>query len=54
MDIEIILEPDLHPNEVAEIAVKAEEYGVRALWTSKLSSTMGCIYESDSSSTKNK
>ena len=34
MDIEIILEPDLHPNEVAEIAVKAEEYGVRALWTS--------------------
>ena len=34
MDIEIILEPDLHPNEIAEIAVKAEEYGVRALWSS--------------------
>ena len=34
MDIEIILEPDLHPNQVAELAVKAEEYGVRALWTS--------------------
>ena len=34
MDIEIILEPDLHPNEIAEIAVKAEDYGVRALWSS--------------------
>ena len=34
MDIEIILEPDLHPNEIAEIAVKAEEYGVRAIWSS--------------------
>ena len=34
MDIEIILEPDLHPNEIAEIAVKAEEYGIRALWSS--------------------
>tara|TARA_Y100001934_G_scaffold179799_1_gene212754 strand:- start:173 stop:1243 length:1071 start_codon:yes stop_codon:yes gene_type:complete len=34
MDIEIILEPDLHPNELAELAVKAEEYGVRALWAS--------------------
>ena len=34
MDIEIILEPDLHPNQVAELAIKAEEYGVRALWTS--------------------
>ena len=34
MDIEIILEPDLHPNQVAEIAVEAESYGVRALWSS--------------------
>ena len=34
MDIEIILEPDLHPNEIAEIAVQAEKYGVRALWSS--------------------
>ena len=34
MDIEIILEPDLHPNQVAEIAVEAENYGVRALWSS--------------------
>ena len=34
MDIEIILEPDLHPNEIAELAVKAEEYGIRALWSS--------------------
>jgi 5,10-methylenetetrahydromethanopterin reductase len=34
MDIEIILEPDLHPNQVAELAVAAEKYGVRALWSS--------------------
>ncbi|GIS40680.1 MAG: hypothetical protein Ct9H90mP13_05260 [Pseudomonadota bacterium] len=34
MDIEIIFEPDLHPNEIAEIAVKPEKYGIRALWSS--------------------
>ena len=34
MDIEINLEPDLHPDEFAELAVAAEEYGVRAIWSS--------------------
>ena len=34
MDIEIILEPDVSPQGVAEIAVEAEKLGVRALWTS--------------------
>jgi len=34
MDIEIILEPDITPQQVAEIAVAAEGYGIRALWTS--------------------
>jgi alkanesulfonate monooxygenase SsuD/methylene tetrahydromethanopterin reductase-like flavin-dependent oxidoreductase (luciferase family) len=34
MDIEIILEPDLRPEQVAELAVAAENYGIRALWHS--------------------
>ena len=34
MDIEIILEPDLTPQQVAEIAVAAEEAGARTLWHS--------------------
>ena len=34
MDIEIILEPDLTPQQVAEIAVEAEKRGIRALWLS--------------------
>ena len=34
MDIEIILEPDITPQQVAEIAVEAEKYGIRSLWTS--------------------
>jgi hypothetical protein len=34
MQIEIILEPDLTPAQVAEIAVAAENYGFRALWHS--------------------
>jgi 5,10-methylenetetrahydromethanopterin reductase len=34
MDIEIILEPDLGPEQVAELAVAAEGYGFRALWHS--------------------
>ncbi len=33
MDIEIILEPDLHPNEIAEIAVKAALTGHLVLTT---------------------
>jgi alkanesulfonate monooxygenase SsuD/methylene tetrahydromethanopterin reductase-like flavin-dependent oxidoreductase (luciferase family) len=34
MDIDIILEPDLSPAQVAEIGVEAERLGIRALWTS--------------------
>ena len=34
MDIEIVLEPDIPPARVVEIAVAAENYGIRALWTS--------------------
>jgi len=34
VDIDIILEPDLTPAQVAEIAVEAEKTGIRALWTS--------------------
>lgn len=34
MNIDIILEPDLAPSEIIELAVSAERYGVRAIWTS--------------------
>ncbi len=34
MDIEIILEPDVTPDQFAELAVVAEGYGVRAMWAS--------------------
>ena len=34
MDIDIILEPDITPAQVAELAVRAEELGVRAIWSS--------------------
>lgn len=34
MQLEIILEPDLSPAQVAEIAVAAEKHGFRALWHS--------------------
>ena len=34
MQIDVILEPDLTPAQVAEIAVAAEAYGVRTLWHS--------------------
>lgn len=34
MDIDIILEPDLSPAQVAELAVAAEKLGFRAVWTS--------------------
>ena len=34
MDIDIILDPDVPPNQVAEIAVTAERLGIRALWSS--------------------
>ncbi len=34
MEIDIILEPNLTPTQVAELGVAAERYGVRAVWTS--------------------
>ncbi len=34
MDIDIILEPDITPAQLAELAVRAEELGVRAVWSS--------------------
>ena len=34
MDIDIITEPDVSPAQMAELAVEAERYGVRALWSS--------------------
>lgn len=34
MDIDIIVEPDLTPQQLSEIGVAAERYGVRALWSS--------------------
>jgi alkanesulfonate monooxygenase SsuD/methylene tetrahydromethanopterin reductase-like flavin-dependent oxidoreductase (luciferase family) len=34
MDIDIILEPDVTPGQMTELAVEAERLGVRALWSS--------------------
>jgi 5,10-methylenetetrahydromethanopterin reductase len=34
MDIDIILEPDVSPQQMAELAVEAERLGIRAIWSS--------------------
>ena len=34
MDIDIILEPDLDPKQINELGIKAEKYGINAIWTS--------------------
>lgn len=34
MDVDIILEPDLTPRQICELGQAAEQYGIRALWTS--------------------
>jgi alkanesulfonate monooxygenase SsuD/methylene tetrahydromethanopterin reductase-like flavin-dependent oxidoreductase (luciferase family) len=34
MDIDIILEPDVTPQQLAELAVEAERLGIRAVWSS--------------------
>ena len=34
MDINLVLDPDYSPQQIAEIAVKAESVGIRALWSS--------------------
>jgi 5,10-methylenetetrahydromethanopterin reductase len=39
MDIEIILDPNLTPEQVAEIAMAAEKGGVRTLWHGNMHST---------------
>ncbi len=43
MDIDIILEPDLSPTQVAEIAVAAEKAGIRALWSSNFHQQWDCV-----------
>ncbi len=43
MDIDIILEPDLSPAAVAEIAVAAERIGIRALWSSNFHQHWDCF-----------
>ncbi|MEH6551127.1 MAG: LLM class flavin-dependent oxidoreductase [Pseudomonadales bacterium] len=43
MDIEIILEPDCTPGQVAEIAVEAEKHGVRSLWASNYHNKWDCF-----------
>ena len=34
MEVDIILEPDLSPQQLIELGQAAERYGVRALWMS--------------------
>ena len=43
MDIDIILECDASPAQVAEIAVEAEKLGVRAIWTSNYHQNYDCF-----------
>ena len=43
MDIDIILEPDVTPAQVAELAVEAEKLGIRALWSSNYHQHWDCF-----------
>ena len=43
MDIDLILEPDMSPDQVAELAVAAEGVGIRALWTSNYHQHWDCF-----------
>jgi len=43
MDIDIILECDVSPAQVAELAVAAEEMGIRALWSSNYHQNYDCF-----------
>lgn len=43
MEVDIILEPDLGPSQIAELAAAAESYGVRALWASNYFAHWDCF-----------
>ncbi|MCU0760853.1 MAG: LLM class flavin-dependent oxidoreductase [Steroidobacteraceae bacterium] len=43
MEVDIILEPDLTPRQVAELGQVAEGFGVRALWTSNFFAHWDCF-----------
>ncbi|MGI9341277.1 MAG: LLM class flavin-dependent oxidoreductase [Gammaproteobacteria bacterium] len=43
MDIDIILEPDVSPAQMAELAVEAEKLGIRAIWSSNYHQDFDCF-----------
>ena len=43
MDIDIILEPDVSPAQVAVLAVEAERLGIRAIWSSNYHQDYDCF-----------
>jgi 5,10-methylenetetrahydromethanopterin reductase len=43
VDIDIILEPDLSPAQIAELAVAAEKIGIRAVWSSNYHQHWDCF-----------
>jgi len=43
MDIDIILEPDVSPAQMAELAVEAEKLGIRAIWSSNYHQDWDCF-----------
>ncbi|MFQ5634788.1 MAG: LLM class flavin-dependent oxidoreductase [Gammaproteobacteria bacterium] len=43
MDIDIILEPDVSPQQMAELAVTAETMGIRAIWSSNYHQDWDCF-----------
>lgn len=43
MDIDIILEPDVSPQQMAELAVEAEKLGIRAIWSSNYHQNYDCF-----------
>ena len=43
MQVDIILEPDLNPTQVADLGRKAESYGIRAVWSSNYFAHWDCF-----------